>query len=100
MLIKLADFSVFGDFDGDGINDAAGILTSSGQNGTITYSLTLNLNRYFNFQNIPDIVIGSGGEIEIKGIEIEENRISINIISGGAEETLIYGVQDNQFVEN
>jgi len=98
VIIKLSDFSAFGDFDGDGINDAAGILTSSRHNEATTYSLTLNLNRYFYFQNIPDVIIGNGTEIEIKGLEIEENRISINIISDGVEETLIYGVEDNQFV--
>jgi len=99
VLIKLSDFFAFGDFDGDGINDAAAILTSSKHNEATTYSLTLNLNRYFYFQNIPDVIIGNSTEIEIKGIEIEENRISVNIISDGAEETLIYGVEDNQFVE-
>ncbi|MFA5015438.1 MAG: hypothetical protein WC549_07860 [Actinomycetota bacterium] len=99
VLIKLSDFFAFGDFDGDGINDAAAILTSSKQNEVTIYSLTLNLNRYFYFQNIPDVMIGNSAEIEIKGIEIEENRISINIISDGTEETLIYGVVDNQFVE-
>ncbi|HEY4662626.1 MAG TPA: hypothetical protein VIH07_02990, partial [Candidatus Humimicrobiaceae bacterium] len=77
VIIKLSDFSAFGDFDGDGINDAAGILTSSRHNEATTYSLTLNLNRYFYFQNIPDVIIGNGTEIEIKGLEIEENRISI-----------------------
>lgn len=100
VLIKLSDYYAFGDFDGDGINDAAAILTSSGQNGEVAYSLTLNLNRYFYFQNVPDIIIGNSTGIEIKGIEIEENRISINIISDDTEETLIYGVVDNQFVEN
>jgi len=99
VLIKLNDFSAFGDFDGDGINDATAILTSSKHNEVNTYSLTLNLNRYIYFQNIPDVIIGSSTEIEIKSLEIEENRISLNIISDGTEETLIYGVTDNQFVE-
>jgi hypothetical protein len=99
VLIKLSEFFAFGDFDGDGINDAAAILTSSKHNEATTYSLTLNLNRYFYFQNIPDVIIGNGTGIEIKDLEIEENRISLNIISDGAEETLMYGVVDNQFVE-
>jgi hypothetical protein len=99
VLIKLSDFYAFGDFDGDGINDAGAILTSSRHNEATIYSLTLNLNRYFYFKNIPDVIIGNSTGIEIKGIEIEENRISVNIISGGAEKTIMYGVEDNQFIE-
>jgi len=39
--IKLSDFQDFGDFDGDGVNDAAAILMSVNQDGVMTYSLTL-----------------------------------------------------------
>lgn len=97
--IKLSDFTAFGDLDSDGINDAAAILIAEEQNGTMTYALTSNLNRYFYFKNIQDKVIGKSKNLEITNIEIKENKIYLNTILDKTEKTMIFVIKDGQLVE-
>lgn len=97
--IKLTGFTAFGDFDGDGINDTAAILSAESLNAPVTYSLTLNLNRYFYFRNIPDRIIGVSSEVKILGLEIKDNKIYLNLILNDTEESMIFGVRNEQFFE-
>lgn len=97
--IKLSEFISFGDFDGDGINDAAVILMAEKPNGIITYSLALNLNRYFYFKNIQDKIIGNNSELKILNLEIKEGKIYLKVILNNTENTMIFGLKDDQFFE-
>jgi len=97
--IELSDFTSFEDFDGDGINDAAAILIAEKPDSTITYSLALNINKYFYFMNIPDIIIGDSSKIEILSLEIKENKIFLTSILNQSEKSTVFGVKDNQLFE-
>lgn len=99
IFIQLSDFTAFGDFDGDGINDAAAILMSGKQDDVITYSLTLNLNRYFYLQNIQDKIIGNSNELEIIGIDIEKDKINLKVNQNAIEKSMIFGNRDDQLFE-
>ncbi|MHB1347881.1 MAG: hypothetical protein ACYCXK_10375 [Candidatus Humimicrobiaceae bacterium] len=97
--IRLSDFTSFEDFDADGINDAAVILMAEKPDSTITYSLALNINKYFYFKNIPDIIIGDSSELEILSLEIKENKIFLTSISNQIEKSRVFGVKDDQLFE-
>ncbi len=98
-IIKLSDFISIEDFDQDGINDAAAILMSEKTDGMITYSLTLNLNRYFYFKNIADRIIGNDSEVKIMSLEIKENKIYLNVTLDQTEKLMIFGIEDDVFLE-
>lgn len=97
--IKLSEFTAFGDFDEDGINDAAAILMAEKPDGSITYSLALNLNRYFYLMNIQDKIIGNNSDLVIINLEIKENKIYLNVILNNIEKTMVFGVDNEQLFE-
>ena len=97
--VRLSDFTSFEDFDGDGINDAAVILLAEKPDSTITYSLALNINKYFYFKNIPDVIIGNSSELEILSLEIKENKIFLTSLLNQTEKSTVFGVKDDQLFE-
>ena len=84
ILITLSDYCVFGDFNGDGAVDAAGILISRpGGSGTF-YDLALLLNEKGTPRHVDTVSLGD--RIQVKSLTLEDGAIRLTMVVHGPKD--------------
>jgi hypothetical protein len=89
----------FGDLNGDGLDDAAGIVTQAVGNGTVRYALAIFLNQGGIMFNIADRPLGSG--VTVYSHHVASGTVVIDMqVAGAPRRISTYQLLGNQIMKD
>ena len=92
VVVKMSDFVALGDLTGDGVDDAAVILVSSGGGSGTFYDLVVMVDE----NGVPTQAAGTllGDRIQIKSLTIEDGQVVINMVTQGPNDPMFNPTQN------
>ena len=90
--VGLSNFAAFGDLNGDGVDEAAVILVSSGGGSGVFYDLAVVMDKNGTLTNVA--VDNLGDRVQIKGLQIANGEIVVSLITHAPEDPMCCPTQN------
>jgi heat shock protein HslJ len=92
IIVSLSNFAAFGDLNGDGVEDAAVILVSSGGGSGVFYDLAVVIDENGTLTNVA--IDSLGDRVQVKGLQVTDGEIVVSLLTHAPSDPLCCATQN------